>query len=111
MAHEKKEPTTVYERLGHWKLYYKGFTIKVKCDFGPTGQSFHLIDGMPCAWGYIVADAGGSINVCPGAGWFQTVKDAKRALDILIDLGCQSVYPYDYAVGAGEFHRRYREGR
>ena len=69
------------------KLNYRDFAIVVKQDFG--GRP-HLIDGMPCMWGYVVT-AGptqsypGS-NAMPGATWFQTVKDAKKAIDVFIEV-------------------------
>ncbi len=58
---------------------YRGCTIRVKGDFGDNP---FLIDGMPCAWGYVVTR--GHCNVMPGATWFQTVKDAKRGIDALV---------------------------
>lgn len=61
------------------KVAYRGFTIRLKGDFG---DSFFLIDGMPCAWGYVAVRNG--CNAMPGATWFQTVKEAKRGIDALI---------------------------
>lgn len=66
-------------------LGYNGYRIVVKLDFG--NHPSH-IDGMPCMWGYIVTGNGvstpSSCNAMPGATWFQTVEDAKLAIDILI---------------------------
>lgn len=66
-------------------LEYRGYYIKVKQDFGRDGSGFHLIDGLPCAWGYIVTD--GFCDVSPGAAWYATVADAKVAIDILVHVG------------------------
>lgn len=63
-----------------WNLEHCGHRIVVKKDFG-TSPGFHLIDGLPCAWGYIVTKDG--CNVIPGATWFQTVEDAKFAIEVL----------------------------
>jgi hypothetical protein len=64
------------------KVIHRGFEIRVKRDFG---NQFHLIDGMPCMWGYVVVKDG--CNAMPGATWFQTVKAAKRGIDALFDVG------------------------
>lgn len=101
-------PATVYDRFEKHSLAYRGFTIKVKRDIGSTGQSFHLIDGMPCAWGYVVCCASGFLNVMPGATWFQTVKAAKEAVDILIECGGLPVEPWDENVDGAEFWRKMR---
>lgn len=73
-------------RKSYWD--YNGFRIVVKQDFG--GQPFR-IDAMPCMWGYVVIYAPGAAyagcNAMPGATWFQTVQDAKDAIDILIAVG------------------------
>lgn len=60
-------------------IEFKGFTIKLKRDFG---SQWFLIDGMPCMWGYVVTQNG--MNVMPGATWFQTVKDAKQGIEALL---------------------------
>jgi hypothetical protein len=69
--------------MNDWKsnytLKYREHVIKVKQDFG---NGFHLIDGMPTNFGYVVVKD--NVNVVPGAGWFQTVKEAKHAIDVLI---------------------------
>lgn len=62
-----------------YQVDHRGHSIIVKQDFG---DSWHLIDGMPCAWGYVVVKDG--CNAMPAAIWFQTVRDAKAAIDILI---------------------------
>lgn len=66
--------------------HYRGFDIKVKRDFGGMP---HWIDGMPCMWGYVVchgsAQEYAGCNAMPGATWFQTVKEAKRAIDVFIE--------------------------
>lgn len=66
--------------IASYKRDYRGYEIRVKRDFG---SQFHLIDGMPCMWGYVVVKDG--CNAMPGATWFQTVKEAKRAIDVLIE--------------------------
>ena len=38
---------------------------------------------MPCMWGYIIGKSAG-VNSAPGAAWFETVEDARVAIDILI---------------------------
>jgi hypothetical protein len=63
----------------NYTLNYRDHMILVKQDFG---SSFHLIDGMPTNIGYVVVKDG--VNVMPGAVWFQTVKQARRAVDLLI---------------------------
>lgn len=69
--------------MSEWKsnynLKYRDYVIKVKQDFG---DGFYLVDGMPTNFGYIVVKD--NINVVPGAVWFQTVKHAKHAIDVLI---------------------------
>lgn len=69
-------------------LDYKGFRIVVKRDFG---SSPFLIDGMPCIWGYVVTYGPGmeyaGCNAMPGATWFQTVREAKDAIDTHIAVG------------------------
>lgn len=72
MANENQQP----------QIEYRGYNIQVKRDFG--GRA-HLVDGLPCMWGYVVVK--GICNVMPGGTWFQTVKSAKQAIDILIDHG------------------------
>lgn len=70
---------------GKYSLAHAGFEIVIKQDFG---GSFFLIDGLPCAWGYVVCYGRGhqyaGCNAMPGAVWFQTVKDAKTAINDLI---------------------------
>ncbi len=104
----KTEHATVYDRWAHYSRTYKGFVIKIKRDFGNTGQHMHLIDGMPCAWGYVVTDEKEFINVMPAATWFQTVKDAIRAIDILIECGGKPVAPYDAGIDSDLFWQKYR---
>jgi len=75
-----------------YKLKYRDFEIHIKQDFG-TG--FHLVDGMPCNFGYVICYTKESpfmteyagCNACPGAGWFHTVEEAKVAIDILVAIG------------------------
>lgn len=69
--------------LRKWKIEYRDYTIVVKLDFP---QPFVLIDGMPCLSGYVVGNKNAG-NIMPGATWFQTVKDAKQAIDVLIETG------------------------
>lgn len=81
-------PTRTERMAQSYRITYNGFTIAVKRDFGD--QPF-LIDGLPCAWGYVVCYGEGhqyeGCNAMPGATWFQTVKEAKRAIDMLIAVG------------------------
>ena len=77
--YDKKASTE--RALQNYRLDYRGLTIKVKQDFG---DDFFLIDGMPCNFGYVVCS--GMVNAMPAATWFQTVKEAKRAIDILLDV-------------------------
>lgn len=69
--------------MSHWKssykLLYRNHLIEIKQDFE---NDFYIVDGMPTETGYIVTK--NNVNVMPGAVWFQTVKHAKRAIDILI---------------------------
>jgi hypothetical protein len=70
----------VIRRARAGETSYRGYAIKPKQDFGSHG---HLIDGFFVKEGYIVCD-----EVCaimPGATWFQTVDDAMRAIDDLIE--------------------------
>ena len=62
---------------------HRGYRIAVKQDFGPEPPT---VDGMPVMSGYVVLDQDGD-NAMPGATWFQTVKSAKHAIDVLIDVG------------------------
>jgi hypothetical protein len=65
--------------MGSYSLNYCGYTIVVKRDFG---DKFYMLDGMPCNFGYNVTKD--QKNPIPGAGWFQTVADAKTGIDCLI---------------------------
>ena len=62
---------------------YKNFIIKPKRDFGQYG---YLIDGKMIKEGWIVTDHQ-NVNVMPGATWFQTIKQSKLAIDVLIKYG------------------------
>lgn len=61
---------------------YGKYTIVEKRDFGSTP---YWIDGFPVKHGYVVVRDG--CNAMPGATWFQTVREAKRACDILDRVG------------------------
>ena len=84
------------EIFSRFALNYRDHYIMVKRDFG---GGFHMIDGMPCAFGYVVTRGG--CNVIPGAGWFQTVADAEIGIDCLIEAGDD----------AARFHQLYRATR
>lgn len=62
------------------KIVYRGHTIKRKRDFG--NQPFWL-DGHFVCTGFLVIDPDGQFRM-PGAVWFQTVDDAKGAIDVWI---------------------------
>jgi hypothetical protein len=61
---------------------YRGFTIVPKRDF--IGAGF-FIDGRYVKRGYVVTRDG--CNAVPGAAWFITIEDARKAVDVLIDGG------------------------
>lgn len=63
-------------------IHYRGYRIQPKLDFGPVG---YLVNGKYVKKGYVVTD--GVCNVMPGATWFQTVSEARKAVDILIAVG------------------------
>lgn len=83
---------------------HNGYRIVVKQDFG--GKP-HRIEALPCMWGYVVIYGPNAVsgtpgcNATPGAAWFQTVADAKDAIDILIAVGGEG--------NSDEFWRVYRE--
>ncbi len=72
----------------HYQVQYRGHVIGLKRDFG---FQFVLLDGMPCMWGYVVTYGAdheyAGCNSMPGAVWFQTVRDAKHAIDVLVEVG------------------------
>jgi hypothetical protein len=68
----------IFSERGFAMTPYGKYQIKTKNDFG---NEPYWIDGFPVSSGYIVVL--NDCNVMPGATWFQTVKDAKRACDIL----------------------------
>ena len=79
-AHKQHNNAAIdMDAASKYTVRYKGYSIVLKQDFG---NRWHLIDGMPCAWGYIVTRA--DCDIMPGATWFQTVKDARLAIDALI---------------------------
>lgn len=69
----------------HSIIEYKGYGIAEKRDWG-TGKG-HYIDGFFVRHGYVVTGRVGLCNMMPGATWFLTVVDAKRAIDDLITAG------------------------
>lgn len=78
----EKLPTkaTLDQPLPHPKAKrYRTLFIEPKRDFGTQG---FLINGKMVMKGWVVTD--GLCNVMPGATWFQTVKKAKFAIDVLI---------------------------
>lgn len=67
-----------------YAVLYRGYKITHKRDFGDG----FLIDGHKVTQGYNVFPAEfGTVEDMPGAAWFQTVKDAKGAIDDLIASG------------------------
>lgn len=83
------------DQIPNYHRSYKGYDIVVKRDFG---SQFFLIDGMPCMWGYVVVIGKdkpfAGCNAMPGATWFQTVKDAIEAIDVLEITGdCAEFWP------------------
>ena len=64
-------------------MKYKGYIIKPKREFGSDG---FLINGKRVQEGFVVTNEH-NINVMPGATWFQTIKDAKKGIDVLIKYG------------------------
>ena len=58
---------------------YRGHEIKPKLDFGEYG---YWIDGKYVKKGWVVVKD--YCNIMPGATWFQTVPEAKEAIDLLI---------------------------
>lgn len=65
------------------EVNYRSYTIKPKRDFG--SYSF-LINGKMVREGFVVTDEH-NVNAMPGATWFQTVKDAKKGIDVLVVYG------------------------
>jgi hypothetical protein len=63
---------------------HRGYCITVKKDFNGVPV---LVDGLPVLWGYVVHKAGEKKNAMPNDTWFQSVKNAKHAIDVLIDVG------------------------
>jgi hypothetical protein len=61
---------------------YRGYTITPKLDFGNRP---HLVNGAYYKHGWVVVKDG--CNAMPGATWFSLVSKAKRAIDILEDVG------------------------
>lgn len=59
-------------------IQHGDYTIEPKKDFG---NQPHWIDGFPVDSGYVVVKNHG--NAMPGATWFQTVREAKMACDVL----------------------------
>jgi len=65
------------------KVDYKGYNINPKRDFGSYG---FLIKEKTVSKGFVVTDKH-NVNVMPGATWFQTIKDAKNGINVLIKYG------------------------
>lgn len=65
------------------EISYKDYIIKPKRDFGQYG---FLINGKRVRKGFVVTDKH-NINVMPGATWFQTIREAKKGIDVLIKYG------------------------
>lgn len=81
-------------------IRYRTLFIAPKRDFG--GQAY-LIKGRSVMSGFIVTD--GSCNVMPGATWFETVDEAKHAIDVLLavkgdsDMFWEIMQPFRYTPG------------
>lgn len=75
--------TARQERTGYYnpthKIAHRGYTI-LRREFNEG----YLVDGHKVHEHYIVSDATGFLNMAPGAAWFQTVANAKLAIDDLI---------------------------
>lgn len=67
---------------------YKNYIIKPKRDFGTNG---FLINGKLVNKGYVVVDKR-DVNVMPGATWFQTIKDAKKGINVIIKHGVKNFW-------------------
>lgn len=90
--------TEMRQRFEAGKLRYKGFTIEAKRDYADVlayEQGFYIRDGF-------VVVSGTLTNAIPGAGWFQTVDQAKEGVDILLAVGEENFH---------EFYRRLREAK
>jgi hypothetical protein len=78
---------------------YRTLFITPKRDFG-TG---FLIKGKMVTDGWIVTD--GTCNIMPGATWFETVEEAKFAIDVLIavqgdaDMFWEIMQPFKHTPG------------
>jgi hypothetical protein len=78
---------------------YRTLFIVPKRDFG-TG---FLIKGKMVKKGWVVTD--GTCNIMPGATWFQTVPQAKHAIDTLIavqgdaDMFWEIMHPFKHTPG------------
>jgi hypothetical protein len=86
---QRKKPTYVSNGLLNVpdiRIDYNGFVIVPKLDFG--GGAF-FIKGTKVMRGYIVSN-GGITNVMPGATWFQSIIEARVAVDILTSVGGNS---------------------
>jgi hypothetical protein len=66
----------------NFKLHYNDYTIEAKKDLGNTP---HMISGFGVMEGYVVVKD--HCNIMPGATWFQSVVDARRACDVLDRVG------------------------
>lgn len=64
-------------------LDYRGFFIH-PVTF--TVQPYY-IDGSFVKFGYNVCTADGFINVMPGATWFRSIEDARKGVDVLLEVG------------------------
>jgi hypothetical protein len=78
---------------------YRLLIITPKRDFGDG----FLIKGKMVKEGWVVTD--GFCNVMPGACWFQTIDEAKRAIDVLIavkgdsDMFWEIIQPFQLTPG------------
>lgn len=82
-------------------IRYRTLTIVPKRDFG--GQP-HLIKGRAVMAGFVVID-NLCCNIMPGATWFETIEEAKHAIDVLIavrgdsDMFWEIMQPFKHTPG------------
>jgi hypothetical protein len=102
--------------LPDMKTYsYRGYVIGPKQDFGTHG---YLSNGKIIKKGWVVCYGPGArmdlrdapnmlvegCNAMPGATWFQTIKEAKHGIDVLIKVGGEQnsdkfweiMHPFEY---------------
>ena len=79
---------------------YKGHTVQPKLDFTRDGYWVH---GKIITHGWVVCKDG--YNVMPGATWFESIREAKEALNVLLRVECdakrfwEAMQPKRYKLG------------